>query len=46
MRVMAGDKAVMCLHNISTHWAGLGAGWAGWRVEGDSELAGARRMEI
>ena len=27
MRVMAGDNAVTCLHNISTHWAGLGAGW-------------------
>ena len=33
MRVLAGDNAVTCLHNISTHWAGLGAGvGAGWRV--------------
>ena len=44
MRVLAGDNAVTCLHNISTHWAGLGAGVG--RVEGDSELAGARRRKI
>ena len=31
--MLTGDNAVTCLHNISTHWAGLGAGGRVGRVE-------------